>query len=104
MTIPTSRAAATAPGFATDTFTHGAPNSRITIPPMAVANASTIWYCASPTNSTSRLALRGDARVGADLEIDADHLLDAPLPLPKTDDRFDLELAEEDLVHCRPYI
>ena len=102
MTIPTSRAAATAPGFATDTFTHGAPNSRITIPPMAVANASTIWYVVQ--RARDPIALRGDARVGADLEIDADHLLDAPLPLPKTDDRFDLELAEEDLVHCRPYI
>ena len=31
MTMPTSRAAGIAPGFATDTFTHGAPNSRITI-------------------------------------------------------------------------
>ena len=32
----------TAPGFATDTLTHGAPNSRITMRPIAVASASTI--------------------------------------------------------------
>ena len=45
MTMPTSRAAGIAPGFATDTLTHGAPNSRMTISPIAVANASTIWNC-----------------------------------------------------------
>ena len=42
MTMPTSRAAGIAPGFATDTFTHGAPNSRTTIRPIAFASASTI--------------------------------------------------------------
>src|SRR5262245_12978057 len=43
-----------------------------------------------------------DARVGADLEIDADDLLDPPFPLPEADDRLDTKLAQEDLVHCCP--
>src|SRR5512147_1833776 len=33
----------------------------------------------------------GGARIGPDLEVDADRLLDSPLPLVKADDRVDLE-------------
>src|SRR5688572_8404801 len=43
-----------------------------------------------------------DAGVRADLEVDADDLLDAPFPFPEADDRLDAKLAKENLVHCCP--
>ena len=115
MTMPTSRAAGIAPGFATDTLTHGAPNSRTTMRPTAVASAfdHLILRGADELDQPLRellvvqgagdaVARRGDARVRADLEIDADDLLDAAFPLPETDDRLDPKLAKKDLVHWSP--
>src|SRR5262245_56495748 len=43
-----------------------------------------------------------DAGVRADLEVDADDLLDPPFPLPEADDRLDAKLAKKDLIHCCP--
>src|SRR5262245_63441852 len=45
-----------------------------------------------------------DAGIRADLEVDADDLLDPPFPFPEADDRLDPELAEEDFVHSDSFV
>src|SRR5688572_10563413 len=46
----------------------------------------------------------GDLGVRADLEVDADDLLDAPFPFPEPDDRLDAKLAKKDLVHSSSFV
>jgi hypothetical protein len=87
------------------------------MPPIAVASASTIWYFAAPTklhkpfrellivqSAVDAVAAGRDAGVSANLEVDADDLLDPPFPLPEADDRLDAKLAQEDLVPLLSFV